>query len=205
VLVTAAAFKTSNYLGMLQNLGVDADGRSARLPQLRHVVRMGDEATAGMRGWPELLAGRRRAWRRCRRAASSMATTPSTSSSPAAPPAPQGRHADAPQHRQQRLLRGGALHALTHDDALCIPVPLYHCFGMVLAVLACVSRTGARWSSRARASTRGHAAAVQAERCTALHGVPTMFIAELDHPDFARSTCRRCAPASWPARPARSR
>ena len=74
----------------------------------------------------------------------------------------------------------------TEHDALCIPVPLYHCFGMVLAVLACVVDAARRWSSPARASIRSTTlAAVAAERCTALHGVPTMFIAELDHPDFA--------------------
>jgi fatty-acyl-CoA synthase len=46
---------------------------------------------------------------------------------------------------------------------------------------------------------------VQDERCTGLHGVPTMFIAELDHPRFAEFDLSTCAPASWPARPARSR
>ena len=56
------------------------------------------------------------------------------------------------------------------------------------------------------ASTLGHVLeTVQDERCTALYGVPTMFIAELAHPDFDASTCRACGPASWPARRARSR
>jgi fatty-acyl-CoA synthase len=74
---------------------------------------------------------------------------------------------------------------LTEADALCIPVPLYHCFGMVLAVLACVS-TAQRWFPGEGFDPVATLQAVQAERCTALHGVPTMFIAELDHPDFAR-------------------
>jgi fatty-acyl-CoA synthase len=70
-------------------------------------------------------------------------------------------------------------------DALAIPVPLYHCFGMVLAVLACVA-TGAKMVFPGEGfEPRATLAAVEAERCTALHGVPTMFIAELDHPDFA--------------------
>jgi fatty-acyl-CoA synthase len=64
-------------------------------------------------------------------------------------------------------------------------VPLYHCFGMVLAVLACVA-TGAAMVFPSEAFEPGATlAAVAEERCTALHGVPTMFIAELDHPDFA--------------------
>jgi len=69
-------------------------------------------------------------------------------------------------------------------DRLCIPVPLYHCFGMVLAVLACVS-TGASMVFPGEMFDPGAVlTAVSEERCTALHGVPTMFIAELAHPDF---------------------
>ena len=70
-------------------------------------------------------------------------------------------------------------------DSLCIPVPLYHCFGMVLAVLACVS-TGATMVFPGESfEPVATLQAVSEERCTALHGVPTMFIAELDHPRFA--------------------
>ena len=88
---------------------------------------------------------------------------------------------------------------LNEADRICIPVPLYHCFGMVLGNLAAVTYGAAmvypgegfdplrRW----RPSRRSAA--------PALYGVPTMFIAELDHPDFANSISRRCAPASWPA------
>ena len=75
---------------------------------------------------------------------------------------------------------------LSEADALCIPVPLYHCFGMVLAVLACVSAGSKMVFPGEGFEPRATLAAVQAERCTALHGVPTMFIAELDHPDFAQ-------------------
>jgi fatty-acyl-CoA synthase len=72
----------------------------------------------------------------------------------------------------------------SESDRLCIPVPLYHCFGMVLAVLACVS-TGATMVFPGEMFDPGAVlAAVSEERCTALHGVPTMFIAELAHPDF---------------------
>jgi fatty-acyl-CoA synthase len=70
-------------------------------------------------------------------------------------------------------------------DSLCIPVPLYHCFGMVLAVLACTC-TGARMVFPGESfEPLATLQAIAEERCTALHGVPTMFIAELDHPRFA--------------------
>jgi fatty-acyl-CoA synthase len=75
---------------------------------------------------------------------------------------------------------------LSEQDRLCIPVPMYHCFGMVLGKLACVTQ-GAAAVYPGEAFEPGEVLkTVQAERCTALHGVPTMFIAELEHPDFDR-------------------
>jgi fatty-acyl-CoA synthase len=74
---------------------------------------------------------------------------------------------------------------LSPADRVCAPVPLYHCFGCVMAVLACVVHGSAlilpNWTYDARATLE----AIHAERATAVYGVPTMFIAELDHPDFA--------------------
>jgi fatty-acyl-CoA synthase len=84
-------------------------------------------------------------------------------------------------------------------------VPLYHCFGMVLGNLACFTHGATVVYPSDAFDPLAVLQTVQAEKCTGLHGVPTMFIAELDHPRFASSTCPRCAPASWPARPARSR
>jgi fatty-acyl-CoA synthase len=73
---------------------------------------------------------------------------------------------------------------LGERDSLCIPVPLYHCFGMVLAVLACVSAGATMVFPGEAFEPLATLRAVVDERCTALHGVPTMFIAELDHPEF---------------------
>jgi fatty-acyl-CoA synthase len=73
----------------------------------------------------------------------------------------------------------------TEADRVAVPVPLYHCFGMVMGNLACTSH-GACIVYPAPAFEPGATLeAVEAERCTSLYGVPTMFIAELDHPDFA--------------------
>ena len=93
----------------------------------------------------------------------------------------------------------------TEQDTLCIPVPLYHCFGMVLAVLACVSKGATMVFPGEAFDPVATLAAVADERCTALHGVPTMFIAGSITPSSRNSTCRRCAPESWPVRRARSR
>src|SRR5271169_5501753 len=75
---------------------------------------------------------------------------------------------------------------LSPDDRLCIPVPYYHCFGMVLGNLACVTHGSCMVSPSEGFDPVATLEAVQAEGCTGLHGVPTMFIAMLDHPEFER-------------------
>jgi fatty-acyl-CoA synthase len=74
---------------------------------------------------------------------------------------------------------------LTATDSICIPVPMYHCFGMVLGVLAAMTHGAAAVFPGGSFEPLAVLEAVAAERCTALHGVPTMFIAELEHPRFA--------------------
>jgi fatty-acyl-CoA synthase len=74
----------------------------------------------------------------------------------------------------------------TERDRVCIPVPFYHCFGMVLGNLACTTHGATIVLPEAAFDPLAVLATVEAERCTSLYGVPTMFIAELDHPDFGR-------------------
>jgi fatty-acyl-CoA synthase len=75
---------------------------------------------------------------------------------------------------------------LTEKDRLCIPVPFYHCFGMVLANMACTSHGACMVIPGEAFDPEAVMQTVQDEKCTALHGVPTMFIAELDHPNFSK-------------------
>src|SRR6266404_4530750 len=75
---------------------------------------------------------------------------------------------------------------LTERDKLCIPVPLYHCFGMVLGNLACITHASCMVIPSEGFDPLAVLQTVQEERCTALHGVPTMFIAVLDHPEFRK-------------------
>jgi len=74
---------------------------------------------------------------------------------------------------------------LTAADRLCIPVPLYHCFGMVLGNLACLTHGATIVYPNDGFDALSVLQTVQNEKCTGLHGVPTMFIAELDHPRFS--------------------
>ncbi|MFD2580407.1 AMP-binding protein [Novosphingobium colocasiae] len=75
---------------------------------------------------------------------------------------------------------------LREGDRLCIPVPLYHCFGMVLGNLACLVHGATMIYPSSGFEPLAVLETVEAERCTGLHGVPTMFIAELEHPEFSR-------------------
>ena len=79
----------------------------------------------------------------------------------------------------------GELCNYTEADRVCIPVPFYHCFGMVMGNLACTSHGSCMVIPAPAFDPKATLEAVAAERCTSLYGVPTMFIAELNHPDFA--------------------
>lgn len=80
---------------------------------------------------------------------------------------------------------------LTAEDRLCIPVPFYHCFGMVLSNMVCVVSGAAMIIPAAFFDPLETLRAASEEQCTALHGVPTMFIAELDHPEFSRFNLKK--------------
>jgi fatty-acyl-CoA synthase len=80
----------------------------------------------------------------------------------------------------------GDLTRYTEADRVCIPVPFYHCFGMVLGNLACTTHGSAIVIPDAAFDPLAVLETVEDERCTSLYGVPTMFIAELEHPDFGR-------------------
>ena len=183
-LVLAPALKTSNYLEIAADLV-----KAGKLPHLKHIVRLGTEKTPGMLNFDDVAPGRRQ----CRADAAGRDRAEAAVRRRHQHPvhlghdrAPQGRHAQPSQHPEQRLLRRPAGSKLTPDDRLCIPVPLYHCFGMVMGNLGCLTH-GATMVYPAEAfDPLATLQAVAEERCTALYGVPTMFIAQLDHPEFAK-------------------
>src|SRR5262249_11195666 len=90
---------------------------------------------------------------------------------------------------------------LTAQDRLCIPVPLYHCFGMVLGNLACTTHGAAMVVPGEAFVPRAVLETVEAERCTSLYGVPTMFIALAEDPDFGRFDLSSPPPRILPAAP----
>ena len=191
--VTAERLKTSDYIGMLQTLAPElapaGTGRlhAARLPSLETVIRVGSAKTPGMRQFDDVVALGRAAGSgaldavsrtlRCDEPINIQFTSGTTGN-------PKGATLTHRNIVNNAHFIAAAMR-LTVNDKLCVPVPLYHCFGMVLAVLACVGVGAALVFPGESFEPVATLAAVSEERCTALHGVPTMFIAELDHPRFA--------------------
>lgn len=193
-LVTAAQFKSSNYLGMLRQIAPELDrarpGELAaeRLPELRTVIRLGEGATPGTLRFDDLLAPPGTASRASLEALAARLQPDDpvniqfTSGTTGFPKGATLSHMGI---LNNGFLVGEAMR-LSEEDRVCIPVPLYHCFGMVLGNLACLSHGAAMVYPGEAFEPLAVLETVEAERCTALHGVPTMFIAELDHPEFAR-------------------
>ena len=192
-LITNESFKTSDYLGMLNTLAPEleycAPGAlaSTKLPKLEHVIRMGTSSSAGMHNFDQICElatdADRAALLRLQTQlkpddAINIQFTSGTTGNP------KGATLSHCNILNNGYLTGEAMR-LTPADKLCIPVPLYHCFGMVLAVLACVSHGATMVFPGEAFDPQQTLQTVQDERCTALHGVPTMFITELDHPNFS--------------------
>jgi len=185
VLVSASRFKTSDYLGMLVQLGFG--GADTQLPALRQVIRLGAGGHEGMLDWSALLAqGHTQLPHAQELNAHQPINIQFTSGTTGAPKGATLTH----HNIVNNAIAVADCMRLSEQDRLCIPVPLYHCFGMVLSVLACTSVGAAMVFPGEGFDPLQTLAAVQDESCTALHGVPTMFIAELEHPEFSKFDLR---------------
>lgn len=177
VLVTAPSFKTSDYIGMLRELG------PAKLPFVRLIVSLGEQRHEGFAAWADLRrqpeTARLEAIARTldRNDAINIQFTSGTTGFPKG----------ATLTHRNILNNGyftGRTIKLTPADRICIPVPLYHCFGMVLGNLAALTSGAAMIYPGEAYDPKAALEAVAAEGCTALYGVPTMFITILNQPDL---------------------
>jgi fatty-acyl-CoA synthase len=191
-IILSPAFKTSDYTQMLYTLAPELKDsepgklKSTKLPALTTVIRLGAEKVPGMFTWDELMvmggAISDEQLRTVQREQEfddpiNIQYTSGTTGFP--------KGATLSHHN---ILNNGyfvaRLQNLTHHDRMCIPVPLYHCFGMVMGNLGCITHGATMIYPSDGFDPLAVLQTVQAERCTSLYGVPTMFIAELEHPDF---------------------
>lgn len=191
-IITAEAFKSSRYVEMLQSLAPElADCepghlKAAKLPQLKTVVRMGESLTPGMFNYEQVCGmGGEDEYARLgiiekNLSPQDVINIQFTSGTTGNPKGAALTHYNILNNARQTA-RGMNF---TENDRLIIPVPMYHCFGMVLGKLACVSTGAAAIFPSDAFDPDSVLQTVAEERATALHGVPTMFIAELEHPDF---------------------
>ena len=193
-LVLSPRFKSSDYVAMVRELAPELDCarpgelRATRLPDLRTLILLGGELSPGMFNFDDVATRGGEAERGRLQTLGrqfqfddpiNIQFTSGTTGFP--------KGATLTHHNilNNGFFIGEAM-KFTERDRLCIPVPLYHCFGMVLGNLACVTHGAAMIYPDEGFDPVSVLTTVATERCTALHGVPTMFIAMLDHPDFPR-------------------
>ena len=193
-LVTASRFKTSDYLGMLRDLAPELATaqpgalQAAKLPDLRILIHLDPAEQPGMLKFSGVsgLGGDAERARLGELAGRLQFDEPVniqfTSGTTGLPKGATLTH--------HNILNNGFFVAeamgLREGDRLCIPVPLYHCFGMVMSVLACMTHGATMVFPSEGFDPLAVLQTIEAERCTLVHGVPTMFIAEMEHPDFAK-------------------
>jgi fatty-acyl-CoA synthase len=180
-LILAPALRTSNYLEIVADLV-----KGKKLPHLKHIVRLGTEKTPGMLNFDDLAKAGGNAEKAKladlgpRLQFDDPINIQFTSGTTGFPKGATLSH--------HNILNNGYFVGeglkLTPEDRLCIPVPLYHCFGMVMGNLGCLTHGSAMVYPAEAFDPLATLQAISEERCTALYGVPTMFIAQLDHPEF---------------------
>ena len=193
-LITAESFKSSAYIAMLQELAPELEGaepgalKSDRLPHLRITIRLGTEKTTGFFNFDQVALRGDEAHQ-----AKLKALGPSLNADDAIniqfTSGTTGAAKGATLSHKNILNNGyfvGEAMKFTEQDRLCIPVPLYHCFGMVMGSLTCLTHGACMVFPGEGFDPAQTLQVVSDEKCTALHGVPTMFIAELDLPDLKK-------------------
>ena len=193
-IVAATAFKTSNYMEMLNTLLPELKSsqpgnlRATKLPNLRAVIQIGGPLCSGALAFEEVAnmgGARHREQLAALGSALQFDDAVNIQFTSGTTGSPKGVTLTHHNILNNGYFVGRAMR-LTERDRICIPVPLYHCFGMVMGNLASVSLGATMVYPGEGFDPLTTLQTIEQEKCTALYGVPTMFIAELDHPEFKR-------------------
>jgi fatty-acyl-CoA synthase len=197
-LILADRFKSSNYIEMVQQLAPETalakpgELKSAKLPHLKFLFRMGAGKTPGFYNFEELPQFAT-AQSRARLTELDRLLQPDdpiniqfTSGTTGLPKGATLSHFNI----LNNAFFIAKLLGYSERERVCIPVPLYHCFGMVLGNLGCVVNGACMVYPNDSFDALSVLQTIEAEKCTSLYGVPTMFIAELEHPDFKQYDLR---------------
>ena len=193
-LVTAGAYKDSHYLEMLCELAPELAHsklgclRAAQLPHLTHVIRLGDEKTPGTFNFSNICElGGDAEYQQLEKLSETLKPSDPiniqfTSGTTGRPKGATLTHSNILNNA--RIVGDGM--RLSDTDRICIPVPLYHCFGMVLGSLTSITQACTAVFPSDAFDPLETLQSISQERCTALYGVPTMFIAQLETPEFSQ-------------------
>lgn len=192
-LILTETFKGTSYLDILKEVVPELENsekgniQSSKLPKLKNVIVLGDENYPGCYNWQDLIQlGERVTDQELKDRHSELnykdvINMQYTSGTTGFPKGVMLSHYNIVNNGKQVA----ECIELTKESRLCIPVPLFHCFGCVMGTLATVSQ-GATMVVIEQFDPEAVLKAIDQEKCTAVHGVPTMFIAELNHPDFEK-------------------
>ena len=193
-LILAERFKTSDYPDLVRQLAPELDRcepgklQAEKLPELRSVIVTGETRYAGCLNFPEVEAMGREVAKADLDAVTDRLDRNDpiniqfTSGTTGVPKGATLTHRNIVNNAHFVT----AAMELTEQDRLCIPVPFYHCFGMVMGTLGCVTKGSTMVVPGEGFDPAATLTTVAEERCSALYGVPTMFVAMLEHPEFAR-------------------
>jgi len=193
-LIIQGRFKTSDYVGMFYEACPEArESRPGRLnsekfPFLKNIVFIGDVPYNGLYTWPDLMKkGEKISMDElvAREEILDFDDAINIQYTSGTTGFPKGVVLTHHSVLNNGYIIGEGMN-FSEKDRLCIPVPFYHCFGMVLSNLACMTHGATMVLPSPAFNAEAVLKTVEQERCTALHGVPTMFIAELAHPDFPK-------------------
>jgi fatty-acyl-CoA synthase len=197
VLILARGFRQTDYVALLAELlprlkastpDLKVGPAAGNLPALRHVIYLGDQRDPGGVSWNDLLAlgdGVPETRLRDREAALQFDDAVNIQYTSGTTGAPKGATLTHHNVLNNGFFIGERLE-YTAADRICLPVPFYHCFGCVLGNLAALTHASTVVLPGESFDPEACLRAVERERCTSLYGVPTMFIAELEHPAFGR-------------------